>query len=129
MRRRTLFVFALALVWAPSAFGGTLSGAPKCPVFPASNVWNKRVDSLPVAANSDAIVRAIGVGDYMHADFGSGKWDGGPIGIPITVVRGSLKTLARALRVRGRVATAARIRSRQACGSRAARRPTATATR
>ena len=22
----------------------------------------------------------------MHADFGSGLWDGGPIGIPITVV-------------------------------------------
>ena len=103
MRRRTLFVFALALVWAPSAFGGPLPGAPECPVFPATNVWNKRVDSLPVAANSDAIVRAIGVGDYMHADFGSGKWDGGPIGIPITVVRGSHEALARALRLRGRV--------------------------
>ena len=25
----------------------------------------------------------------MHADFGSGLWDGGPIGIPITVVRGT----------------------------------------
>ena len=25
----------------------------------------------------------------MHADFGSGLWEGGPIGIPITVVRGS----------------------------------------
>ena len=129
MRRRTLFVFALALVWAPSAFGGTLSGAPKCPVFPASNVWNKRVDSLPVAANSDAIVRAIGVGDYMHADFGSGTWDGGPIGIPITVVRG-IAAGARTCASRTRTSpTAARIRSRPACGSRAARRPTATATR
>jgi hypothetical protein len=25
----------------------------------------------------------------MHADFGSGLWEGGPIGIPLTVVRGS----------------------------------------
>src|SRR5687767_930695 len=25
----------------------------------------------------------------MHADFGSGLWEGGPIGIPVTVVRGS----------------------------------------
>ncbi len=91
MRRRTLAVFALALLWTPSAFGATLYGAPKCPIFPATNVWNKRVDALPVAANSDAIVRAIGVGDHMHADFGSGKWDGGPIGIPITIVRGGLK--------------------------------------
>jgi hypothetical protein len=61
-------------------------GAPKCTVFPAKNHWNQRVDKLPVAADSDAIVRSIGVGDHMHADFGSGLWDGGPIGIPITVV-------------------------------------------
>ena len=60
--------------------------APKCTVFPASNAWNQRVDALPVAADSDEIVRSIGVDDHMHADFGSGLWDGGPIGIPITVV-------------------------------------------
>ena len=60
--------------------------APRCPVFPASNPWNQRVDKLPVAADSDAVVRSIGVGDYVHADFGSGLWDGGPIGIPVTVV-------------------------------------------
>ena len=34
-----------------------------------------------------AIVAAIGDGDHVHADFGSGLWEGGPIGIPITVVR------------------------------------------
>ena len=33
--------------------------------------------------------RAIGAGDHVHADFGSGLWEGGPIGIPITVVRGT----------------------------------------
>ena len=60
--------------------------APRCSVFPASNPWNQRVDKLPVAADSDAVVRSIGVGDYVHADFGSGLWDGGPIGIPVTVV-------------------------------------------
>ena len=60
--------------------------APRCPVFPASNPWNQRVDKLPVAADSDAVVRSIGVGEYVHADFGSGLWDGGPIGIPVTVV-------------------------------------------
>jgi hypothetical protein len=63
-----------------------LPSAPKCPVFPATSPWNQRVDGLPVAADSDAIVRSIGVGDHVHADFGSGLWDGGPIGIPITVV-------------------------------------------
>jgi hypothetical protein len=61
-------------------------GAPKCTVFPKTSAWNQRVDRLPVAANSDAIVRSIGIDDHVHADFGSGLWDDGPIGIPITVV-------------------------------------------
>jgi hypothetical protein len=42
-----------------------------------------------VAANSDTIVASIGLDDYLHADFGSGLWNGRPIGIPITIVRGS----------------------------------------
>jgi hypothetical protein len=62
---------------------------PRCPVFPASNAWNKRVDRLPVAATSDAIVRSIGADETLHPDFGSGLWEGAPIGIPITVVRSS----------------------------------------
>jgi hypothetical protein len=61
--------------------------APRCPIFPASNPWNQRVDRLPVAANSDAIIRSIGADDTLHPDFGSGVWEGAPIGIPITVVR------------------------------------------
>jgi hypothetical protein len=63
--------------------------APGCPVFPASNPWNQRVDRLPVAPNSDAVIASIGLADHVHADFGSGLWNGGPIGIPVTVVRGS----------------------------------------
>jgi len=52
------------------------------PSFPT----NQRVDTLPVASNSAAIVRSIGSGDNVHADFGSGRWEGSPIGIPYTVV-------------------------------------------
>jgi len=44
------------------------------------------VDRLPAAAASDAIVRSIGMGGGLHADFGSGLYQGGPIGIPITLV-------------------------------------------
>jgi hypothetical protein len=84
-RLAVLAVCALALSGA-SAQALRLPSVPKCPVFPASNPWNKRVDTLPVAADSDAIVRSIGVNDTMHADFGAGLWEGGPIGIPITVV-------------------------------------------
>jgi hypothetical protein len=60
-----------------------------CPVFPPDNAWNQRVDRLPVQRNSDAIVRSIGATDTMHADFGSGLWAGGPIGIPFVTVGGS----------------------------------------
>jgi hypothetical protein len=70
-----------ALALAPTVAG--------CPVFPADNVWNQRVDRLPVARNSAALIRSIGLDAHFHADFGSGTWDGGPIGIPYTVVDGS----------------------------------------
>jgi hypothetical protein len=59
-----------------------------CPVFPTDNHWNMRVDRLPVHPRSDAIVRSIGAGDNMHADFGSGRYEGAPIGIPYVTVRG-----------------------------------------
>ena len=58
-----------------------------CRVFPASNPWNRRVDRLPVARDSAAIVASIGRDLPVHADFGSGLWQGSPIGIPYDVVR------------------------------------------
>jgi hypothetical protein len=65
-------------------------------VFPTDNAWNRRIDTLPVAAGSAATVAAIGATKTMHADFGSGLWDGGPIGIPITVVgKGQPKSTVR----------------------------------
>jgi hypothetical protein len=60
--------------------------APHCPLFPPSFSTNQRVDSLPVAADSDAMVRSIGLDDAMHADFGSGLYQGSRIGIPFDVV-------------------------------------------
>jgi hypothetical protein len=57
-----------------------------CPLFGSSFPTNQRVDRLPVASNSDAIVRSIGLDDNVHAAFGSGRWEGSPIGIPYTVV-------------------------------------------
>jgi len=61
--------------------------APRCSVFPASNPWNRPVDRLPVAANSTAVINSIGADETLHPDFGSGLWEGAPIGIPITIVR------------------------------------------
>ena len=76
---------------AALASGHPPKGAPRCQVFPRDNHWNQRVDRLPVAQDSERIVASVGVDDHVHADFGSGLWNGGPIGIPITVVRGSQK--------------------------------------
>ncbi len=73
------------------AHGLPLPQAPRCPVFPRDNPWNARVDRLPVAADSAALVRSIGVGTGLHADFGSGRWNGARIGIPITVVGAAQK--------------------------------------
>jgi hypothetical protein len=84
--RLALCVTLAAILLAPSAVAAPLPQAPSCPVFPATNVWNKRVDKLPRHRRSAAIVKAIGADLSVHADFGSGLWDGGPIGIPITVV-------------------------------------------
>jgi hypothetical protein len=86
-RRLFLAVVACALVVAaPSADALRVPTAPKCPVFPASNAWNQRVDKLRVASDSAAIIDSIGASTGLHADFGSGLWDGSPIGIPFDVV-------------------------------------------
>src|SRR4051812_27599546 len=76
----------VALALATQGGAHRLAKAPKCPVFPASSAWNQRVDKLPVAANSDTLVGSIGGGASVHADFGSGTYDGGPIGIPYATV-------------------------------------------
>lgn len=88
--RTLLAVAAFCLVaGVASAPALRLPAAPRCPVFPADNPWNRRVDGLPVAKGSAALVAAIGADRTLHPDFGSGLWQGEPIGIPITVVRGS----------------------------------------
>ena len=76
----------LCLGLALPAGAHRLPQAPKCPIFPRDNHWNLRVDELPVHANSDDIVRSIGLDQGLHPDFGSGTWEGAPIGIPYVVV-------------------------------------------
>ncbi|HEV8602794.1 MAG TPA: hypothetical protein VGQ68_05285, partial [Gaiellaceae bacterium] len=87
MRLGSLFALAcLVLLGGASAQALRLPAAPRCPVFPKTNPWNQRADRLPVAGNSAEIISSIGGGTGLHADFGSGLWEGAPIGIPITVV-------------------------------------------
>jgi hypothetical protein len=63
-----------------------------CPMFPANNYWNTPIDSLPVHPQSASWTSSIGSAENIKMDFGSGEWDGGPIGIPFNVVAGSTVT-------------------------------------
>lgn len=65
--------------------GPTIGG---CPVLPADDIWNTPIDRSPVAAESAAYVEAIGADVGLHPDFGSGEYEGAPIGIPFVVVDG-----------------------------------------
>ncbi len=56
--------------------------------FPLDYPLNTDISSSPIDANSTNIISAIGVYS-MHPDFGSGLWNGAPIGIPFSAVCGS----------------------------------------
>lgn len=62
--------------------GPNLAG---CPILPPDHIWNVPIDALPVDANSEAYIDSMGRDVVLHPDFGSGEWEGGPIGIPFTV--------------------------------------------
>ena len=83
--KRTLAVLALlaAGALATPAQAARVGG---CRLLPRDFPTNQRVDRLPVAPGSDAIVGSIGLDEGLHPDFGSGLWEGRPIGIPYDVV-------------------------------------------
>ena len=57
-------------------------------MFPADNPWNTNIASEPVDPASDALINTCGASAQLHPDFGT-TWEGGPIGIPYVVVRGT----------------------------------------
>jgi len=79
-----LFLFMLPVVRLqaqanPDGIGG-------CRVFPANNIWNTRIDSVPLDSSSDAYIASEGgSGAILHPDFGT-KYNGAPNGIPFIVV-------------------------------------------
>ena len=81
-----LIPVALPAYSALPAGSSPVRGAPKCRIFPKNNHWNIAVDRAPVHPRSDQIVRSIGLDDGLHPDFGSGRYEGAPIGIPYTTV-------------------------------------------
>ncbi|MBI1781423.1 MAG: hypothetical protein HYR66_08640 [Sphingobacteriales bacterium] len=62
-------------------------------LFPADNPWNLDISSSPVDPYNSQIMSAIS-SSAVKADFGSGLWQGAPIGIPYVVVCGSQPKIA-----------------------------------
>ncbi|OQP54667.1 hypothetical protein A4H97_22150 [Niastella yeongjuensis] len=79
----------------PGDNGGDQSGctvskadAESFAAFPADNPWRADVSQAAIDPYSSQIITALG--SYaIKADFGSGLWEGAPIGIPYVVVCGS----------------------------------------
>jgi hypothetical protein len=69
----------------PVGTGPTLGG---CSVLPADNVWNTRIDTLPVSALSASYIASMGGSTGLHPDFGT-VYDGAPNGIPFVLVPGT----------------------------------------
>jgi hypothetical protein len=86
---RSFFRYALPAFWLLGGLAFAQQPLGSCKVFPANNIWNTPVDSLPVASNSATLVGTIGTSVTLHADFGSGTYNGAPIGIPFITVLGS----------------------------------------
>ncbi len=82
----TLAAHPAATAPQPAAVPDAVAG---CAIFPADNIWNTAVDTLPQDIRSTSYVTTIGASANVHADFGSGLWEGGPIGIPYTTVPGN----------------------------------------
>jgi hypothetical protein len=85
---KALTIAAILLTRA-AAFAQTPTIGNTCTVFPANNIWNTPIDTLSVSPNSAAYITSIGATATAHADFGSGTWNGSPIGIPFMLVLGT----------------------------------------
>src|SRR5438132_5217462 len=132
-RRGSLVVGSVALVFLtiscqppPTPGAKRLPDAPNCPLFPANSYWDADVSRLPVDSRSSTWVASAGAGSPLHADFGSGTYNGGPIGIPYVTVPGDQPRVA--ITFAPTRATPAPTPSRPPRRSRAARRAPATAT-
>ncbi len=77
----------------PVACNATKAEAENMPVFPADNPWNTDISDLPADPYNTQIISGI-TANVIKADFGSGLWEGAPIGIPYVVVCGNQPKVA-----------------------------------
>jgi hypothetical protein len=75
MDRRKPIILALTLAGvvvaavATGAIGLPPSSAPACPVLPADNPWNQRVDGVPALSESATLTKHLGSNASVFADF------------------------------------------------------------
>lgn len=86
MLKSLWLILLLPWILIPQTSQSTAPTIGGCPIFPADNIWNTRIDTLPVHQRSAEYVASIGLNNTLHPDFGSGTWEGAPIGIPYIVV-------------------------------------------
>jgi len=101
---KSLFPLAALLGFASLAAAQT-PAIGTCPLLPADNIWNTRIDQLPVHPSSSTWVSTIGASSPLHPDFGSGLYNGAPIGIPYVTVPGT-QTLYPLSRIKARATPA-----------------------
>lgn len=75
------FVVCLPITIAAQPASPQISG---CSIFPTDNIWNARVDGLPLDPRSNDYIASIGANTSLHPDFGA-FYLGAPIGIPYVV--------------------------------------------
>ncbi|TGV04135.1 hypothetical protein [Flavivirga rizhaonensis] len=68
---------------------GDIGSVENIQIFPVAHPLNMDISSGPVDVNSDLIINNIGINKGLFPDFGSGEWEGAPIGIPYVSVDGS----------------------------------------
>ncbi len=88
MRGPFWFTVVFGFGWVSAAIGQS-PRVETCDIFPPDNVWNTPVDALPVDGRSAEYVTRIGRDSEVVTDFGSGRVQNAPIGIPFLVVPGT----------------------------------------
>jgi len=73
---------------ASARVAGPIFPGTNCPAFPADNVWNTPITTLPVDANSATWLASMSSATtYLHPDYGPSGNPRAPYGIPWVVVR------------------------------------------
>jgi hypothetical protein len=89
IRCRSLFIVTLVMLSSSCTSRISQAQTPErltCTVFPADNIWNTPIDTLPMDTNSAAFIATIGAEKPLHPVFASGTWKGAPIGFPYVLV-------------------------------------------